>query len=223
MVEVQSIKQAVIEGENLQVKDLTEQALQEGLAPQDILEGALLPGMAEVGRRMQAKEFFIPEVMLAARAMKAGLALVEPLLDDSVLRSRGTIVIGTVYGDLHDIGKNLVSTMFRGAGFEVIDLGVSVPPETFARVAKKEGADVVALSALLTTTMDNVPPTLAALEAAGVRDQVKVIVGGSPVTQEFVDKVGADGYGKDAGAGVEVVKRLLGVSWTHACKREVRS
>jgi 5-methyltetrahydrofolate--homocysteine methyltransferase len=212
VAELRGIEQAVIQGQHHRVKDLTEQALQQGLNPKDILEEALLSGMTEVGRRMQAKEFFIPEVMLAARAMKAGMALVEPLLDESVLRERGTIVIGTVYGDLHDIGKNLVSTMFRGAGFEVIDLGVSVPPETVAKVAKEEKADIVALSALLTTTMDNVPPTLAALEAAGIRDQVKVIVGGSPVTQEFVDRVGADGYGKDAGAGVEAVKRLLGVS-----------
>jgi 5-methyltetrahydrofolate--homocysteine methyltransferase len=211
VVKLQDIELAVIQGQHLEVKELTGQALQQGLAPQDILEGALLPGMTEVGRRMQARQFFIPEVMLAARAMKAGMALVEPLLDDSVLRNRGTIVIGTVYGDLHDIGKNLVSTMFRGAGFEVIDLGVSVPAETFAQVAKKEKAGIVALSALLTTTMDSVAPTLAALEDAGIRDQVKVIVGGSPVTQEFVDKVGADGYGKDAGAGVELVKQLLGV------------
>lgn len=212
MAELWDIEQAVIQGQHFKAKQLTEQALQQGRKPKDILEGALLSGMTEVGRRMQAKEFFIPEVMLAARAMKAGMALVEPLLDESVLRERGTIVIGTVYGDLHDIGKNLVSTMFRGAGFEVIDLGVSVPPETVAKVAKEEKADIVALSALLTTTMDNVPPTLAALEAAGIRDQVKVIVGGSPVTQEFVDRVGADGYGKDAGAGVAVVKKLLGVS-----------
>jgi 5-methyltetrahydrofolate--homocysteine methyltransferase len=212
VVELQDIRLAVIQGHHLRAQELSEQALQHGLPPRDILEGALLPAMAEVGRRMQVKEFFIPEVMLAARAMKAGMALVEPLLDESVLRERGTIVIGTVYGDLHDIGKNLVSTMFRGAGFEVIDLGVSVPPETVAKVAKQEKANVVALSALLTTTMDNVPPTLAALEAAGIRDQVKVVVGGSPVTQEFVDRVGADGYGKDAGAGVAVIKRLLRVS-----------
>lgn len=212
MVELQDIRLAVIQGQHLQTRELSEQALQQGVPPRDILEGALLPAMTEVGRRMQVKEFFIPEVMLAARAMKAGVALVEPLLDASVLRERGTIVIGTVYGDLHDIGKNLVSTIFRGAGFEVIDLGVSVPPATIATIAKEEKADIVALSALLTTTMDNVPPTLAALEAAGIRDQVKVIVGGSPVTQDFVDRVGADGYGKDAGAGVAVAKRLLGVS-----------
>lgn len=212
MINLQDIELAVIQGQHILTQDLTEQALQEGLPPRDILEGALLPGMTEVGHRMQIKQFFIPEVMLAARAMKAGMALVEPLLDASVLRDRGTIVIGTVYGDLHDIGKNLVSTMYRGAGFKVIDLGVSVPAETFAKVAKEENADVIALSALLTTTMDNVPPTLAALEAVGIRDQVKVIVGGSPVTQEFVERVGADGYGKDAGAGVEVVKSLLGVS-----------
>jgi len=212
VAELRDIEQAVIQGQHHKAKELTEQVLQQGLPPRDILEGALLPGMTEVGRRMQVKEFFIPEVMLAARAMKAGMALVEPLLDESILRERGTIIIGTVYGDLHDIGKNLVSTMCRGAGFEVIDLGVSVPPETVAKVAKEEKADIVALSALLTTTMDNVPPTLAALEAAGIRDQVKVIVGGSPVTQEFVDRVGADGYGKDAGAGVAVVKRLLSVS-----------
>jgi 5-methyltetrahydrofolate--homocysteine methyltransferase len=172
----------------------------------------MIPAMAEVGRLFEANEYYVPEMLIAARAMKAGLALVRPQLVEEKIEPKGTVVLGTVKGDLHDIGKNLVSIMVEGAGFEVVDCGVDVSPEQFVKAAQDSDADVIGLSALLTTTMPSMKGTIEALEEAGMRDKVKVVIGGAPVTQKYADEIGADGYGRDAAAAANLVKELVGVS-----------
>ncbi len=207
-MELAEIYQNVIEGNAPAVQAGVQSVLDQGVAAEVILNQALIAAMNEVGRRYEEGEFFVPEMLIAARAMQAGLALLKPHLTQSGVKAAGRVAIGTVKGDLHDIGKNLVAMMLEGAGFEVRDLGVDVPAETFVQAAR-EGAQVIGMSALLTTTMTNMPSTLQALEAAGLRQQVKVIIGGAPVTPEFAQKIGADSYAPDASGAVRAVRQLI--------------
>jgi 5-methyltetrahydrofolate--homocysteine methyltransferase len=181
----------------------------EGLGVRDIMDNALIASMDAVGRRFKANEIFIPEVLISAKAMQAGMALLEPHFVKSGIKPAGRVVIGTVKGDLHDIGKNIVGMMFRGACFEIEDLGIDVSPEKFVDSAKAKGADIVAMSSLLTTSMKAMKDTINALAASGLRGSVKVMVGGAPVTQDFADSIGADGYARDAATAVDVAKGLL--------------
>lgn len=208
---LKEISQALIKGDANKVKELVQKALGEGVRPGQIIQEGLIPGMMDIGERFKKNEVYVPEVLIAARAMHAGLDIVKPLLTEGEVVEIGTVVIGTVKGDLHDIGKNLVAMMLEGAGFKVIDLGVDVSPEKFVEAVKENNANVVGMSALLTTTMVNMKETVEAFEAAGIRDQVKIIVGGAPVTQNYCDEIKADGYAPDAGRAVNVAKELLGV------------
>lgn len=203
------LAQAVIEGDKGATPGLTQQALDEGLQPELILNEGLMPGMSHVGEAFRSGDMFVPEVLLAARAMQASMDLLRPLLVASDAKMAGKIVIGTVKGDLHDIGKNLVAMMCEGAGFEITDLGRDVDPSRFVEAVKDEGAEIVAMSALLTTTMRSMEQTIQALTEAGLRDQVKVMIGGAPVTQEFADKIGADGYAPNAAAAADLAKNLV--------------
>jgi 5-methyltetrahydrofolate--homocysteine methyltransferase len=203
------IYESVISGDRDAVASSVQAALEQGVEPSTLLFDALIPAMAEVGERFERNEFFVPEMLIAARAMQAGMELLKPLLAESGVESVGRVAIGTVKGDLHDIGKNLVMMMLEGAGFDVFDLGVDAPPEKFVQ-AVTEGAQVVAMSALLTTTMPSIKTTIDALVEAGVRDQVKVLIGGAPVTQAYADQIGADGYAPDASSAARKAKELLG-------------
>jgi 5-methyltetrahydrofolate--homocysteine methyltransferase len=203
------LKQAVIDGNADLTNALVQAQLAQGLAPREILEGALLPGMEVVGQRMKSGECFIPEVLLSARVMQGALDTLRPLLAEGDDGGFGTVVIGTVEGDLHDIGKNLVGMMLAGAGFSVVNLGTGVTTEQFVAAVKEHDAKIVGMSALLTTTIPRMKETIDALSDAGLRDQVKVMIGGAPVTQAFADEIGADGYGPNAGAAVERAKALV--------------
>lgn len=209
MTNLDDIRQRVIEGQASAVAEQVEQALSEGQDPGTILNEALIPAMAEVGDLFEQGEYFVPEMLIAARAMQAGLKLLKPLLVESGAKPIGTVAIGTVKGDLHDIGKSLVAMMLEGAGFEIIDLGVDVPPEKFVE-ALQNGANVVAMSALLTTTMPNMKTTVTAITEAGLREQGRIVVGGAPVTEAYAQEIGADGYASDASSAVRKVKELLG-------------
>ncbi len=209
MSTLEQIRAHVIEGQAKPVVPLVEQALQEGVAPEKILHDGLIDAMQEVGRLFEEGEYFVPEMLISARAMKAGLELLKPHLVDSGVPSLGRIVIGTVKGDLHDIGKSLVAMMFEGAGFEVIDLGVDVPPERFIEELNR-GAQILAMSALLTTTMPGMKRTIEAIEQAGLRDRTLIMVGGAPVTAGFAKEIGADGYAPDASSAVRKAHELLG-------------
>lgn len=211
-VDLAALADNIIRGKKNPAVELTQQALNEGINPQDIINQGLIAGMAVVGEKFKKNEFYVPEVLIAARAMKECMAILKPLLAESGVKPVGTVVIGTVKGDLHDIGKNLVAMMLQGNGFEVVDLGVDVTPEKFIESAKEKGAEIIALSALLTTTMPAMQQTIAALEAAGVRADFKVMIGGAPVTQRFADEIGADGYSPDAASAVDLAKSLLGVT-----------
>ena len=199
----------VIEGKKTDVESGVESALGNGVSPADILELGLISAMEEVGKRFESGEFFVPEMLIAARAMNAGLALLKPKLVESDIRARGKVVMGTVKGDLHDIGKNLVAMMLEGAGFEVVDIGADVSPEKFVEAVREEKPNLVGLSALLTTTMQNMQATIEALKMAGIRDQVKVIIGGAPLTEAYAKSIGADGYAPDASQAVSLVKNLV--------------
>ena len=204
------LQQAIIDGKAPVAKEVTERALGEGVRPAELFPNAIVPAMNEVGRRMRDCEFFIPEVLIAARAARASTDILRPLLvGDEEVRSAGTVVCGTVKGDLHDIGKNIVAMMLESAGFQIVDLGVDVPPEKVVAAVREHGANVVAMSALLTTTMVNMKAVIDALAAAGLRDKVKVMVGGAPVTEAWAQSIGADGYGKDASAAVEKARSLV--------------
>ena len=205
---IETISEKVILGDHKEVASCVEQALNKGIDASTILNSALIPSMSEVGKKFENGEYFVPEMLMAARAMKAGLNLIKPVLIQSKIEPVGRVVIGTVKGDLHDIGKNLVAMMLEGSGFEVIDLGVDVSPDKFTN-AVHSGVDIVALSALLTTTMPQMQSVISALIDTGVRSQVKVMIGGAPITQAYADKIGADGYGKDAGAAVRLAKEFL--------------
>ena len=202
-MDLDALKDAVINGDAKGCTVLTEVAIRAGHAPQKILTEALVPAMQVVGDKFRCNEVYVPEVLVAARAMKKSLGLLKPLLTQTGAKPVGTAVIGTVKGDLHDIGKNLVGMMLEGAGFEVIDLGADVAPEKFVQVAKDTNAQIVGISTLLTTTMLGMKDVLRALERADLRTKVKVMVGGAPVTQSFADEIGADGYGESAAEAVD--------------------
>ena len=214
MVDLAALSEAVITGNAPKAKAVTEEALNAGATAMEIVRQGLLPGMSVVGERFKANEYYIPEVLLSARAMKTSLALIQPLLAASDYEPVGTVVVGTVKGDLHDIGKNLVSMMLEGAGFKVIDLGVDVSPEQFVAAAKEHNAQLMGLSALLTTTMVNMRGVVAAVKANGLSDRVRVMVGGAPVTQRWADEIGADGFAPDAASAVDQARALLGLAPT---------
>lgn len=202
----------VLEGDAEKSAVLSQKAIDEGLVPKEILDNGLVVGMTEVGVRFKRGDMFVPEVLMSAEAMHAGLEIIRPLLSESGADRLGRILLGTVKGDLHDIGKNLVGMMCEGAGFEVIDLGFNVNPETFVEAIKEHRVDVVGMSAMLTTTMRAMGQTIKAIEEAGLRDQIKVVVGGAPVDKEFSERVGADGYGSNAVSGPELIRSLLSTS-----------
>ena len=204
-----TIYDGVLEGDMGTVEDNVKTALQAGSPPGEILQQGLIAAMGEVGRLFEEGEYFVPEMLIAARAMKAGLAILKPHLVDSGIKAAGLVAIGTVKGDLHDIGKNLVAMMLEGAGFEINDLGTDVSPEKFV-AAVEQGADIIGFSALLTTTMPSMEATIKALEAAGLRDKVKVMIGGAPVTSDYSNKIGADGFAPDASQAVTLAKSLMG-------------
>jgi 5-methyltetrahydrofolate--homocysteine methyltransferase len=204
------LQQAIIDGKAPVAKELTEKMLKEGVRAAEFFPKAIIPAMDEVGRRMRECEFFIPEVLIAARAARGASDILRPLLvGDESVRSAGTVVCGTVKGDLHDIGKNIVAMMLESAGFRIVDLGVDVAPEKIIEAVRQHQANIVAMSALLTTTMVNMKGMIEALAAAGLRDKVKVMVGGAPVTDTWAHSIGADGYGKDAPAAVELARQLV--------------
>ncbi|MGD1156549.1 MAG: corrinoid protein [Terriglobia bacterium] len=206
----EELQQAIIDGKAPVAKELTEKMLKEGVRPAGFFPKAIIPAMDEVGRRMRECEFFIPEVLIAARAARGATDILRPLLvGDESVRSAGTVVCGTVKGDLHDIGKNIVAMMLESAGFHIVDLGVDVAPEKIIEAVRQHQANIVAMSALLTTTMVNMKAVIEALAAAGLRDKVKVLVGGAPVTDTWAHSIGADGYGKDAPAAVELARQLV--------------
>jgi len=202
---------AVVDGQAREAVAQTEQGLAEGIPAERLLEDGLMVAMKDVGRLFEEGEIFVPEMLVSAHAMKSSLALLRPHLLDSNVASSGRVAIGTVKGDLHDIGKNLVAMMLQGSGFEIVDLGVDVYPEKFVEAAR-DGADVVAMSALLTTTMTNMREVVDAIDSAGLRDRVRVVVGGAPITQTYADEIGADGYAKTASSAVRLVQRVLGLS-----------
>ncbi|RJP50417.1 MAG: cobalamin-binding protein [Anaerolineaceae bacterium] len=201
---------AVLEGNFEDVKTNVQAALDTGLDPNIILNDGMIAAMREVGARFEAGEYYVPEMLIAARAMQSGMTLLKPHLQKTEQKSNGKVLIGTVKGDLHDIGKNLVGLMLEGAGYEVIDLGVDVPAEEFVKKATELKPDVIGMSALLTTTMQSMRTTLDALTAAGLRNHVKVIIGGAPVTEVYAQQIEADGFSPDASRAVNVVKSLLG-------------
>ncbi len=209
MALLEDIRQAVIDGNAKATVQKVEEGLAAGLDANSILNDALISGMQEVGRLFEEGEYFVPEMLIAARAMTAALKILRPLLAAQGVRALGKIAIGTVQGDLHDIGKSLVIMMLEGAGFEVVDLGIDVPAERFIEAARG-GAQIVAMSALLTTTMTNMKTVIEALKAENVRDQVRVLIGGAPITQSYADEIGADGYAPDATSAVRVAQQLLG-------------
>jgi 5-methyltetrahydrofolate--homocysteine methyltransferase len=207
---VQQVFQGIVDGDQEQVADKVDAALQAGVAARTILDEGMLAAMAEVGRLFEEGECYVPEMLMSARAMKTGLTKLQPSLKQTNVQAAGKVAIGTVKGDLHDMGKNLVGMMLEGAGFTVKDLGVDVSPEAF--VAAADEVDVIGLSALLTTTMGQMKSTLEAMDVAGKRGKVKVIVGGAPVTEDFARSIGADGYAPDASRAVAVTKSLIGSS-----------
>ena len=209
MQDLKPLYEAVLTGDAKTARSFTEQALAVGVEPLKLVNEAMVPAMDEVGRRFECNDYFVPELLLSARAMKSALELVRPLLAKSGVQPVARVVIGTVKGDLHDIGKNLVAAMFEGGGFEVIDLGVNVTPEKFIETVKAKNANIVAMSALLTTTMPAMKTTIDAFKQAGVREQVKILIGGAPITQKYANEIGADGYSDNAPAAVAVARKAL--------------
>jgi len=205
------IYKGVMSGDSLAVEEGVNEALAAGLGAEEILTKGMITAMGEVGRLFEEGEYFVPEMLIAARAMKGGLNILRPALSEADIQPKGKVAIGTVKGDLHDIGKNLVAMMLEGAGYEILDLGVDVTPEQYLEAVQKDAVDVVALSALLTTTMPSMKATVEVLGENGVRDQVKVIVGGAPVTDAYAQQIGADGYSPDASQAVRLTNSLLGV------------
>ena len=210
MTRFEKLYEAVLSGDNKGAAAITQEALDDGVDPQQLIDEAMIPAMAEAGRCFEEEEYFVPELLLSARAMKGALDLIRPLLSESQSGSRGCVVVGTVKGDLHDIGKNLVAAMFEGAGFEVVDLGTDVTPEQFVEAARERKADLIGLSALLTVTMPAMKDTVDALEKAGLRDRVKVLVGGAPLSDGYAAEIRADAYADNASAAVRVARELVG-------------
>jgi 5-methyltetrahydrofolate--homocysteine methyltransferase len=209
---LQEVANSIINGKMAETEKLVHQALDSKIHVRDILNQGLIAGMDVVGKKFRNNEFYVPEVLIAARAMKAGMKILKPLFAESGVEPIAKLALGTVKGDLHDIGKNLVAMMLEGAGFEIIDLGVDVTPEKFSAAVKENKAQVIGLSALLTTTMLNMKTTIEHLKNDGVRDSVKVVIGGAPVTQSYADEIGADGYAADAATAVSIVKNLLSIN-----------
>jgi len=212
MAELKALHDAILTGNTKEAVAVTQTAIAEGADPQELISKCMVPAMDEVGRLFQCEEYFVPELLLAARAMKGSLEVIRPLLAASGHQPSGRVVIGTVKGDLHDIGKNIVASMLEGGGFEVIDLGADVGPEKFVEAIQRSNANFVCLSALLTVTMPSMKITIEALKKAGVREQVKVLVGGAPVTRQFADQIGADGYSEDAPGAVALARHLMAAS-----------
>jgi len=205
----ETIYEGILEGNMKVVATATTDALAAGVAAGSILNEAMIPAMAEVGRLFEINEYYVPELLIAARAMKAGLEILKPQLVATGIEPKGKVVVGTVKGDLHDIGKNLVAIMVEGAGYEVIDLGVDVAPEAYVNTAIAQGAQVIGLSALLTTTMPSMKATVEALQESGMAGKIKVMIGGAPVTQKYADEIGADGYARDAAGAARLVEQLI--------------
>jgi corrinoid protein of di/trimethylamine methyltransferase len=210
MERFERIYEAILKGDNGGAVEVAQEALDGGDDPQQLIDRGMIPAMAEVGRRFEDEVYFVPELLLSARAMKGALALLRPLLAESGGKRVGSVALGTVQGDLHDIGKNLVAAMLEGAGFEVLDLGADVSPDQFVSAVKEKAVGLVGLSALLTVTMPSMKSTIDALEEAGLREQVKVLVGGAPLSQEYADEIRADGYADNAAAAVRVAQQLVG-------------
>jgi len=209
MVDLNHISEALQRGDAEKVKELVKQALEEGLVPKEILENGLINGMGIIGAKFKKNEVYVPEVLIAARAMHTGMDVLRPKLVETGVKNIGKVIIGTVTGDLHDIGKNLVKMMLEGAGFEVVDLGVDVSVEKFVEAAKEHQPNIIGMSALLTTTMVNMPEVIKALESAGLRDKVKIMIGGAPITQNYAEQIGADSYSPDAASAADMAKTFV--------------
>jgi len=209
---LEKLSTAVLEGDSATSSEAAQAGLDEGLTAKDLLQKGLIPGMDEVGVRFKRGDMFVPEVLMSAEAMAEGMKILRPLLAESDTQMAGKILMGTVEGDLHDIGKNLVSMMCEGAGFEIVNIGFDAAPEKFIEGIKEHQPDIVGMSAMLTTTMRAMGHTIKAIEEAGLREQVKIMVGGAPVDQEFADRIGADGYGANAPASSDLAKQLVGLN-----------
>lgn len=209
MVNLDVISEALQRGDAEKVEELVKKSLEENLSPKKILEDGLIKGMGIIGAKFKKNEVYVPEVLIAARAMHAGMNILKPRLIETGVENIGIVAIGTVKGDLHDIGKNLVKMMLEGAGFEVIDLGIDVSVDKFVEAVKEHKPNIIAMSALLTTTMVNMPEVIKALEAAGLRGKVKIMIGGAPITQNYADQIGADGYSPDAASAVDKAKTFI--------------
>jgi 5-methyltetrahydrofolate--homocysteine methyltransferase len=210
MTPTEELYEAILSGDKNTAGEVVRRALDASVDPQSLIDQAMIPAMDEVGKRFEEGEYFVPELLLSARAMKAALELINPLLSETGASSKGCIVIGTVQGDLHDIGKNLVCAMLEGAGFEVVDLGTNVTPDQFVAAVEEYDADLIGLSALLTATMPMMMSTIEALEAAGVRNRVKILVGGAPLSTHYAEEIKADAYADNANAAVRAAQALLG-------------
>ena len=210
MFNYSTLMQAVIEGDHIRSVELASEALKEGISPQDIVGSGLQVAMRIVGDKFSAGDFFVPEMLLAARAVARAMQVLQPHISSTDIPTLGRVVIGTVFGDIHDIGKNIVTTFLRGAGFEVIDLGINIPTSSFVEAVKEHKPEILGMSALITTTMPVMADVIKALETVELRDKVKLIVGGAPVTQHFADHIGADGYGADGGGAIKLCQDLLG-------------
>ena len=207
---LEQISENLIKGKAKEVKELVDKAIKENINVADILNKGLLAGMSNIGERFKKNEVYVPEVLIAARAMKSGMEILKPLLAKAGVKPVGTVVVGTVKGDLHDIGKNLVFMMLEGAGFKVVDAGINVEPDKMVQLAKENNANVIGASALLTTTMTNMKMVVDSVKANGLTGKVKVMIGGAPVTQAFADEIGADGYAPDAASAADLAKKLVG-------------
>ena len=211
MIDLKKLHDAILNGNVKSAVALTKQAIAENCDPGEIINGTMIPAMGEVGRLFEEEEYFVPEMLLSARAMKGALEQLRPLMANSGIEPKGRVVIGTVAGDLHDIGKNLVVSMLEGAGFEVIDLGIDVGPQRFIEAINEKSPHIVGMSALLTVTMPAIKSTIDAITAAGLREKVKIMIGGAPVTAEYAKQIGADGYSRNASAAVAVARQIIGL------------
>ena len=209
---LEAVREGILNGDMHLVQEMVQAALDEGTSASDLLNKGMIKAMGEVGRLFEEGEYFVPEMLIAARAMKAGLAILKPKLVDEDIKPVGKVAAGTAKGDLHDIGKNLVCMMLEGAGFEIVDLGTDVSPEKFVKAVTEQSVEVICISALLTTTMPNMKNTMDALVEAGVRDDVIVMIGGAPVTQAYADEIGADGYAPDASRAASLARELIGAA-----------
>lgn len=209
MADLKALYTAILEGDAAAAKSITRVALHDGEDPQTLLDKYMVPAMDEVGRLFEANEYYVPELLIAARAMKGSMELIKPVLASTGGTTAGKVVIGTVKGDLHDIGKNLVASMLEGGGFEVIDLGIDVSPDKFIEAVQVNNASIVAMSALLTTTMSSMKTTIDAMIEAGIRDKVKIMIGGAPITERYANEIGADGYSDNASSAVRLARSLV--------------